>query len=197
LISRAAQRRAARAARRNIPPGLRRAFARRIARHVLRLRRLRPGQNIAVYLPLGAETDTSVLMRGLLTRGCRLYLPRIGSLRSGRMRFIAADSGPLRPNRIGILEPTGHRQLGARWMNIMLLPLVAFDHRGTRLGNGAGYYDRALAFRARRRQWRGPLLLGLAFSAQAMEHIDREAHDIPLDGVVTEKGLVFFAPDRP
>lgn len=197
MISRPAQRRAARAARRNIPPVLRRQFARQIARHVLRLRPLRPGQSIAVYLPIGAELDTRDLMRGLLTRGCRLYLPRIGSLRSGRMRFIAADSGPLRPNRIGILEPTGHRQLGARWMNIILLPLVAFDRRGNRLGNGAGYYDRALAFRARRRCWRGPLLLGLAFSAQAVEHIDREPHDVPLDGVITENGLTLFPSDRP
>ena len=197
MISRPAQRRAARAARRNIPPALRRHFARQIARHVLRLRSLRPGQSIAVYLPIGAELDTRDLMRGLLTRDCRLYLPRIGSMRSRSMRFIAADSGPLRRNRIGIAEPSGHHQRGARWMNIILLPLVAFDRRGTRLGNGAGYYDRALAFRARRRYWRGPLLLGLAFSAQGVDHIDHEPHDIPLDGVITEQGLTLFAQDRP
>lgn len=197
MISRPAQRRAARAARRNIPPARRRHFARQIARHVLRLRSLRPGQNIAVYLPIGAELDTRDLLHDLLTRGCRVYLPRIGSLRSRSMRFIAADSGPLRRNRIGIAEPSGHQQLGARWMNIILLPLVAFDRRGNRLGNGAGYYDRALAFRTRRRCWRGPLLLGLAFSAQAVDHIDREPHDVPLDGVITEKGLMLFAQDRP
>ena len=197
MISRPAQRRAARAARRNIPPALRRQLARQIARHVLRLRSLRPGQRIAVYLPIDAELDTRDLIRGLLTRGCRVYLPRIGSLRSRSMRFIAADSGPLRRNRLGISEPSGHQQLGARWMNIILLPLVAFDRRGNRLGNGAGYYDRALAFRARRRWWRGPLLLGLAFSAQAVDHIDCEPHDIPLDGAITENGPMLFAPGRP
>jgi 5-formyltetrahydrofolate cyclo-ligase len=196
LISRPGQRRAARAARRNIPPAVRRQLARQVARHVLRLRSLRPGQRIAVYLPIGAELDTRDLIRGLLTRGCRVYLPRIGSLRSRSMRFIAADSGPLRRNRLGISEPSGHQQLGARWMNIILMPLVAFDARGNRLGNGAGYYDRALAFRARRRWWRGPLLLGLAFSAQGVDPIEHEPHDIPLDGVITEKGLMLFAQDR-
>jgi 5-formyltetrahydrofolate cyclo-ligase len=102
----------------------------------------------------------------------------------------------LRRNPIGIAEPSGHQQLGARWMNIILLPLVAFDRRGNRLGNGAGFYDRALAFRARRRHWRGPLLLGLAFSAQAVDHIDREPHDVPLDGVITENGPMLFARSR-
>ena len=196
MISRSAQRRAARAARRNLPAAVRRIFARQIARHVLQLRFLRPGQSIAVYLPIGAELDTRDLMRRLLTRGCRLYLPRIGSLHSRSMRFIAADSGPLRRNRIGIAEPSGHHQLGARWMNIILLPLVAFDRRGSRLGNGAGYYDRALAFRARRRYWRGPLLLGLAFSAQGVDHIDREPHDIPLDAVITETGMMLFPREQ-
>ncbi len=164
---------------------------------MLRLRHLRPGQNVAAYLPTGAELDTRELLRRMLTRGCTLYLPRIESWRCSRMRFIAVDSGPLRRNRLGIDEPTGQHGLGARWMNIVLLPLVAFDARGNRLGSGAGFYDRVLAFRARRRHWRGPLLLGLAFAAQGVDHIDHGPHDIPLDGVITEQGLTLFARDRP
>jgi 5-formyltetrahydrofolate cyclo-ligase len=162
----------------------------------MRLRRLRPGQHVAAYLPTGAELDTRELMRRMLMRGCTLYLPRIESWRSSHMRFIAVNSGPLRRNRLGIDEPTGQHSRSARWMNIILLPVVAFDARGNRLGSGAGFYDRALAFRVLRRHWRGPLLLGLAFSAQGVDHIDHEPHDIPLDGVISEKGLTLFAQDR-
>lgn len=108
------------------------------------------------------------------------------------MRFFAMESGLQRPNRLGLIEPKGQRYLYARWLNVVFMPLVAFDDNGNRLGSGAGFYDRALAFRRLRRHWRGPLLIGLAFSAQQVESITATAQDIPLDAVITERGWRFF-----
>ena len=71
--------------------------------------------------------------------------------------------------------------------DVILMPLLGFDKRGTRLGYGGGYYDRTLERLSKR-----PRLVGLAFAAQELEDIPREAHDVPLDTVVTEQGARHF-----
>ncbi|MEO6394958.1 MAG: 5-formyltetrahydrofolate cyclo-ligase [Devosia sp.] len=71
--------------------------------------------------------------------------------------------------------------------DLIVMPLLGFDARGTRLGYGGGYYDRTLA-----RLSKKPRLVGLAFAAQEIAEIPRDAHDIPLDAIVTEKGVRHF-----
>jgi 5-formyltetrahydrofolate cyclo-ligase len=73
----------------------------------------------------------------------------------------------------------------------MLVPLAAFDVRGHRIGYGAGHYDRAIA----RLQARNliPKLIGIAFDCQEVEIVPDEAHDMPLDSILTESGLRSFA----
>ena len=105
------------------------------------------------------------------------------------MQFIEM-AGPLHANRLGIAEPQAGAALGARWLDVVFLPLVGFDRRGVRLGTGGGYYDRAFAFRQGRSAWRGPRLVGLAYSFQQLEHIATAPHDVLMDAVVTEKGLI-------
>ena len=73
--------------------------------------------------------------------------------------------------------------------DVVIMPLLGFDARGTRLGYGGGYYDRTLE-RLRRK----PRLVGLAFAAQELDTIPREAHDVPLDVIVTEQGARSFEP---
>jgi 5-formyltetrahydrofolate cyclo-ligase len=75
--------------------------------------------------------------------------------------------------------------------------VLGFDRDGTRLGSGAGYYDRLLSFRRLREHWRRPLLVGLAFSCQEIPRIEPAAHDVPLDAIVTEKGVIAFPPRAP
>ena len=70
-------------------------------------------------------------------------------------------------NRHGIPEPPLAETLAARNLSVVFLPLLGFDRHGTRLGSGAGYYDRAFAFRRRRQSWHRPLLVGLAFCVSA------------------------------
>ena len=111
---------------------------------------------IAVYAALPWELDTGPLIERARRRGCRIYLPRIGRPRASRaMRFVEL-SGPLRRNRLGIDEPEGTPSIGARWLDLVFLPLVGFDRCGLRLGTGGGFYDRAFAFRHGARLARPP-----------------------------------------
>ena len=186
---RAAQRRQLKALRRAIPPAERQRAARLLARHAARVLPLRPGLRVALYAPLPAEIDTAPLERLARNRGCRIYLPRIIDSRRNRMCFIEA-AGPMRANHLGILEPIRMRALPARYLDRVFLPLVGFDAAGNRLGMGAGYYDRAFAFRRLRSAWRQPRLIGVGYSLQQLPHIAPGRFDVPLDLVVTEKGII-------
>src|SRR5262249_23530355 len=101
-----------------------------------------------------------------------------------------ATRGRHRSNRLGIEEPEGMEIIGARWLDVVFLPLVGFDSRGVRLGTGGGYYDRAFAFRRWRTVWHTPQLIGLAYAVQQVDAITPAAHDVLLDAVVTEKGVI-------
>jgi 5-formyltetrahydrofolate cyclo-ligase len=127
-------------------------------------------------------------------RGCRVFLPRITDYRQYRCVFAAAGGRPLRLGRLRIAEPTGRAGVGLRSFALVLLPLVGFDDAGNRLGNGAGYYDRMLAFRRGARG--GPVLVGVAFECQRCAALQPEAHDVPLDAVVTERGIQYFGRGR-
>ena len=105
------------------------------------------------------------------------------------MRFVEMR-GRQRVNRLGICEPEGSRIIGARWLDLVFLPLVGFDTRGVRLGMGGGYYDRAFAFRRWRTAWHTPRLVGLAYSFQQVEEIVAAPHDVLLDAVITDRGVV-------
>jgi 5-formyltetrahydrofolate cyclo-ligase len=181
---------ALRAKRRAVTPADRISSAQLIAVHVDRWLRLRPSWHIAAYAALPEELDTTPLIDLARARGCSLYLPRIDRHSLGRkMQFVKMNEQH-RSNRLGIEEPQGSQSIGARWLDVVFLPLVGFDSRGVRLGTGGGYYDRAFAFRRWRTVWHAPLLVGLAYSFQQVEAINSAAHDVLLDAVVTEKGVV-------
>ena len=178
------------ARRRQLPPRQRAHLAELIARNVDRAIPLRSGWRIAAYAALPWELDAAPLIRLAADRGCRIFLPRIDRRRaSGAMRFVPMQ-GPLRHNRLGIAEPQGSRALGARWLDVVFVPLVGFDRRGVRLGAGGGFYDRAFAFRHLRRAWHAPRLVGLAYAFQELASIGAAAHDVRMDAVVTEEGVV-------
>jgi 5-formyltetrahydrofolate cyclo-ligase len=183
-------RRVLRLRRRGVPPAERNASARLIARHVDGWLRLRPSWRIALYAALPEELDSTPLIELARARGCRLYLPRIDRHSLGRKMQFVAMSERQRSNRLGIAEPEGSQIIGARWLDVVFLPLVGFDSRGVRLGTGGGYYDRAFAFRRWRKVWHTPQLVGLAYSFQQLDVIIPAAHDVLLDAVVTEKGVI-------
>jgi len=182
-----------RAQRRALPPAARAHAAQLVARNIDRKLGLRAGNRVALYCALADELDSAPLFRLARRRGWRIYLPRIERARLGRkMRFVEAG-GHERKNRLGIIEPQTSRTLGARWLDVVLVPLVGFDVHGMRLGMGAGFYDRAFAYRRWRRAWRGPRLVGVAYAFQQVPRIVAAAHDVRLDAVATEQGVLACA----
>jgi 5-formyltetrahydrofolate cyclo-ligase len=188
--ARKALRKTLRARRRAVTPEFRARAAKQVARNVDRVFRLRPGLRVAVYASFREELDSSPLIRLARKRGCRIFLPRI-DVRTISMKFVEATAGAHETvNHLGIIEPKGTKPIGARWLDLVLLPLVGFDTQGMRLGMGGGYYDRTFAYRNRHTSWRGPRLVGVAYSFQQVPSIGRAWHDVPLDAVVTEAGVI-------
>lgn len=142
----------------------------------------RRASHVALYWPADGEPDVRDLAGHARLHGKKLYLPIVGH--GGTMRFgLWPPAAKLRRNRYGIPEPVGSRRsVTATGLDLLVMPLVAFDERGNRLGMGGGYYDRALAGRRR------PVLAGVAFAFQQAAGIPAQPWDIPLDIVVTERG---------
>jgi len=193
-VPRAVLRREARARRSALPPAERRTTSLAVARHLADTGWLRPGLRLAAYLALPDEIDVSACLSAALRRGCHAWLPRIESVRGSRMVFAPAGGG-LRVNAFGIPEPATPERLSSRWMQLVLVPLVAFDDSGARLGMGGGFYDRAFAWRRLRKAWHGPRLVGIAHSTQRVGRIAALPHDVRLDAVITEQGLTRFRKD--
>jgi 5-formyltetrahydrofolate cyclo-ligase len=162
------------------------------AKAVAGSRLFRAGKRVALYLPFDRETDTAALIRAARRRGVRIYVPVIVDRRHGRIRFYPLDH-KTRRGVFGIAVPNSLRRPTApRWMNLIVVPLVGVDAGGRRLGMGGGFYDRALEFRRRRRHWRGPHAIGLAFDCQRTESSFAEPWDVILDSLATESGLQQF-----
>jgi 5-formyltetrahydrofolate cyclo-ligase len=172
--------------RRALAGAARRRAAVQAAAHLARAIRSRGARHVAAYLGVAEELDTRPLLARLHALGCVLYVPKVGA--AGELRFARWRPGaPLRHNRYGIAEPVALRH-PAR-LDLIVLPLVAFDAGGARLGMGGGYYDRLLA---RTRATRRPLRVGYAFAAQEIRAVPVAAHDARLDAIVTERGFRRF-----
>ena len=190
MSERAIERKRLRAARAALPAAVRRAAERAIARHLEHSGLIAPGRWIAGYAALGSEIGCGAALNLAERRHCRIYLPRITHWGKRQMKFVPVTDRWQR-NRYGIAEPQGAGFAPLRSLHVILVPLVGVDTRGNRLGMGAGFYDRALG-RLRSAAWRRPLLVGIAHSCQQVQRLDAQAHDVPLDALVTERGLVFF-----
>jgi 5-formyltetrahydrofolate cyclo-ligase len=183
-----ALRRELRARRLAVPGAERQQAARRISRLIDKARLLRPGRRIGLYLSMPEELDTAPLLQLARRRGCVIALPRVTSKRHARMRFFVFD-GSMRRGAYGIREPGGGLGLRALQLDIVFMPLVGFDAAGNRIGMGKGFYDRCLARRMSLRNWRRPLLVGLAYEVQQVSSLPRGRHDVPMDMIVTESAL--------
>jgi 5-formyltetrahydrofolate cyclo-ligase len=181
-----------RAARRRVTPKQRAQAARQFARIVSRAHLLRPGMRVAIYQAYGHEADASQVIALAHARQCEVYLPVITHFRHSRMEFLRfAPDEKLAVNKFGIPEPDPESatRIPARHLDLILLPLVAFDVHGWRLGSGAGFYDRRLSHLRVGRRWRRPKLVGLAYEFQKVDRLEPHRWDIPLDAIVTDRQL--------
>ena len=190
-------RRQLRARRRAIPRAERREADRSIRASLQALGVWKRGARVAAFLSMPGEVDLRPCFGPAWQRGVAIYVPHILHARSGAMAFVPLQAGAaLHGNRFGIAEPAGgaRGRIPLRHLDTVLVPLVGFDALGSRLGMGAGFYDRALRPRRDRTQaFRRPRLIGVAYSVQQVERLDPAPWDVALDAVVTERGILHFA----
>jgi 5-formyltetrahydrofolate cyclo-ligase len=161
--------------------------AQRMARNFMSGIPLPPSAVVAAFVAIGEETDPAPLIDLLRKEGHPIALPRV--VRKGeKLAFHLYEKGAaLVPGVFGLSQP------GKDWPeatpDVLIVPLLAFDPQGNRLGYGAGFYDRTLsALRASR----NVLAVGFAFAGQEVPDVPHHENDEPLDWVVTERGARRF-----
>jgi 5-formyltetrahydrofolate cyclo-ligase len=180
----------ARAARRALEPELRRAASEAICRHLLALPRLADASVVLGYAAGAEEPDPSRALVALRDRGAAILLPRVTG---DRLEVVAVeDLAALAPGYLGIPEPAGPAVAMFPPSDTaglaVLVPGVAFDPQGGRLGQGGGHYDRQLALFDGAAT--APLLVGVAFTTQLVHEVPRTPHDRGVHLVVTEDGAI-------
>lgn len=164
-----------------------------LAQHVSQFLRLKSYTKIAIYLPNDGEISPLELMDSKVKR--QFYLPVLSQLNFQGLCFARYSiHSRFTFNKFNIKEPivANKELLTAQQLDVIFLPLVAFDSNGNRMGMGGGFYDRALKIRQSRPSWRKPFLVGLAHSCQQTKSIQAEHWDIPLDAIATENGVIYF-----
>jgi 5-formyltetrahydrofolate cyclo-ligase len=148
-------------------------------------------EHIACYLPVKDEFDPRRMIEVISQVKKICYLPVLDCKNpmGKSLSFVRYQEGdPLQLNRYDIYEPINHEHLiDPLSLDLVLVPLIAFDLHGTRLGTGGGYYDRTFSQLKNREK---PMLCGLAFDAQLADLLPRGPFDVPLNGVITESGFV-------
>ncbi len=145
--------------------------------------------SVALYMPIGGEMDTHVLLQAAWDAKKNVLLPRCVDNEQKLMDFFACNSlNDLELGSFNILEPKARMPLWQQTIDLLLLPAVGFDSRGYRLGFGGGYYDRFLALE------RHKLCVGFAFSWQIM---DMPTHfwgewDMPVKVIVSEDSVLWI-----
>lgn len=140
---------------------------------------------VMVYVSKMPEVETSSLIATLNRRGIQVVVPIIERETCSLRLSYLPDPSVLVPSTFNVPEPIGH-ELPARPADIeaVIIPMLAFDLEGNRLGYGAGYYDRFLC------RYPHPKRIGIAFSCQQMDHIPADENDVKVDCVVTERGII-------
>ncbi|MEU1010214.1 5-formyltetrahydrofolate cyclo-ligase [Streptomyces sp. NPDC088810] len=173
-----------------------REAGRALAERALELPELAHGRTVAAYVSVGSEPGTLALLDALRARGVRVLLPALlpdNDLDWGEYAGPDSLARVRHGGRMALFEPSGAR-LGPDAVtaaDIVLLPGLAVDARGMRLGRGGGSYDRVLA-RLERAGAR-PRLVVLLYDTEVVARVPAEAHDKPVHAVVTPSGVRRFA----
>lgn len=149
---------------------------------------------IAGYWAIRGELPLNLAVASLRRRDQHYFLPVLGE--AHQLRFAEyIDGTPLQGNAYGIPEPATplDQMLRAQDLDVILLPLLAFDRTGHRLGAGGGWYDRSLAFLRNTPRPARPMLVGVGYAFQQVEAIAAEAWDVDLDYVATDAELLACA----
>lgn len=172
-----------------MPASVRFAEALSLATVLTSGRIVRPGQTVCAYVPIGSEPGSAHMLADLAEFGARVLLP------------VVAGPGPLdwgwyygpesmRPGPYGLREPIGERlgRSALRIADLVLVPALAVDRHGSRLGRGAGHYDQSLPMASA-----GTELVAVVRDQEIFEALPAEAHDVRMTAVLTpSRGLLRF-----
>lgn len=174
--------------RRALTPEQQEQAAALMAEHAVNFAPLANASRIALFLSVDGELNTRPLIAKLWQQKKQVYLPVLHPFAAGQLLFLRyTPETLLTPNKLRIPEPPlDIRELiTLDRLDVMMVPLVAFDSSGQRLGMGGGFYDRTL------QNWRrhGFLPVGVAHDCQRVERLPAEAWDVPLPAVLTPSRL--------
>ncbi len=182
--------------RKALTPQQRIAAAQGLRRSLEQLPEYHTDARVAGYWAVNGELALNLVIPPLLARGQQFLLPLLGAER--QLRFAPWSAGDaVEPNRHGIPEPVhASAPLAPFQLDLVLVPLLAFDRRGQRLGYGGGYYDRSFAFLNEQARPTEPLLVGIAYDFQEVDAIEPARWDVPLDFVATDRELIDCHAER-
>lgn len=144
---------------------------------------IKTSKAILSYMPKGNEVDIKPLNQWILDQGKILCLPRVISQTEMEVRVITNVNNGLKKSSYCIFEPTdSHELIDIGNIDLILVPGVAFDKSGNRMGHGKGYYDRFLA-----RCKDSTTFIGIAYSFQVFDTILSDQYDVKMDRIITEK----------
>lgn len=160
-----------------------------IHNQIIKHKSYRNAKQIACYLANDGEIDPHLIIEHAWHTGKTVYLPILSPLKDQLYFAPYEANSPLVLNRFKIPEPVCKPAdwKMARQLDLLLVPLVAFDTKGNRIGMGGGFYDRSLAHLRHRQYWKKPRLIGLAHECQKVDKLNAENWDIPLNTILTEK----------
>lgn len=177
-------------ARKSLPVETCRALSHAVQQRFLGSDVFRKAGCLALYSPIHNEVDTAEVARQAIIDGKLLVYPRV---QGAVLEFIVVHHlDELVPGYMGVLEPTGREVVSTTVVDVLVVPGVAFDLAGYRLGYGQGYYDRALA--ACRRNC---LKVGFAYEQQLVATLPTEGHDESLSALMTENRIIEFTAGPP
>lgn len=161
-----------------------------LSRQLTNGRIVRPGQTLCGYVPVGSEPGSAQMVDDIASCGVRVLLPVVAG--RGPLEWAwYAGMDSLRRGPYGMLEPIGER-LGVtalRIADLVLVPALAVDYHGTRLGQGAGHYDQSLMLSSP-----DTPALAVVRDQEVLEYLPREPHDVPMSAVITpNRGLLRFS----
>jgi 5-formyltetrahydrofolate cyclo-ligase len=179
--------------RRNLKACQQQQAALALSKQLIRSRYFLRAKNIAVYWPDDGEISLLPFIEQAWAMKKRIFLPVI--TQAGQMQFAQlTPHSSLIDGRWGIPQPLSTRVVKPLILDTLLLPLVAFDTNGNRLGRGGGFYDRFLALLSRdssntHKRHKNSIIIGVAHRCQQAKSIPTESWDIPVDAVITDKAI--------
>lgn len=158
-----------------------------IRRMLFNMPEFKEAKTVFFYASFRTESETINMIRKTLKMGKRVVVPKVDKERRRLRLFEIKGITELSPGYVGIPEPSlsDERLMDINDIDIVIIPGVVFDYSGSRIGYGGGYYDRLLS-----KMWKKLPFIALAYKEQLVDLIPSEVHDVKVDIIVTDEGVL-------